>query len=313
MSRQLAQKGANVVIVARDAERLKKAIGSIREVAASPNEQHFHSISADLTKDEAASMVMAEVATWNSGDPPDVVWCCAGSSHPTLFAETDLPTFRSQMDSNYFSSLSIAHAALRAWTRPGPGGDLGAKETRYANGATPPLLPPLLPPSPPPKHLVFTSSFLALYPIAGYSPYSPSKAALRALFETLSQETHLYSSPSVRVHLVCPATILGEALEEENRVKPDLTKMLEGSDEGQTSAVIAAKAIRGLESGQELVTTDFMTRFVLSGYLGASVRGGFWRGLLDWFLGCWALLVLVFVRRDMDAKVRKWRRRFGGE
>lgn len=293
-----------MVIVARDADRLHKALASVCAAAASPREQRFHAISADLTKDEAAGVVMAQVATWNAGDPPDVVWCCAGSSHPTLFAETELPTFRSQMDSNYFSSLSVAHAALRAWTRGGAASLGGKEETNYA-------APPARQVTP--KHLVFTSSFLALYPIAGYSPYSPSKAALRALFETLSQETHLYSSPSVRVHLVCPATILGEALEEENRVKSDLTKMLEGSDEGQTSAVIAAKAIRGLESGQELVTTDFMTRFVLSGYLGASVRGGFWRGLLDWFLGCWALLVLVLVRRDMDAKVRKWGRRFGGE
>ncbi|KAF3763195.1 NAD(P)-binding protein [Cryphonectria parasitica EP155] len=293
VSRQLAAKGANIVIVARDTGRLKRSIEYIRAGAASPTTQRFHQISADLTQDEAASTVIAEVTAWNSG-PPDIVWCCAGSSHPTIFLDTEPVQFRSQMDSNYFSTLYIAHAALRAWLKPE---NLGMKEDSTSAA--------------PSRQLVFTSSFLALYPIAGYSPYSPSKAALRSLFDTLSQETKLYTACSVGVHLVLPASILGEALDSENRIKSDLTKMLEESDEGLPSAVVAAKAIKGLESGHELVTTDLMTRFVMCGTLGASVRGGFLKGLLDWFLGCLALLVLVFVRQDMDSKVRKWAKRFG--
>lgn len=291
--RQLACKGANVVIVARNAERLKRALEYISEGALSPKEQRFHHISADMTDPEMATTVMSQTTAWNSG-PPDVVWCCAGGPQPTLFIDTELSQFRASMDSNYFSSLYMAHAALKIWLRPGKSQDL-----RDAGTTTPT------------RHLIFTSSFLALYPIGGHSAYSPSKVALRSLFDTLSQELQLYTSTPVRVHIILPATILGEAFEEEQKIKPDVTKMLEGPDEGQTSEVIAAKAIRGLESGHELVTTDVMTRFVMGGYLGASVRGGFWKGLVDWVSGCLALFVLVCVRQDMDRKVRNWGKRFG--
>lgn len=49
-----------------------------------------------------------------------------------------------------------------------------------------------------------------------------------------------------------------------------------------------------------------MTRLVMCSTLGASVRGGFWKGLVDWILGSLMLLVMVFVRMDMDRKVRVW-------
>lgn len=296
VGRQLALKGASIVIVARDSARLDRALRYISEGAAKA--QRFHRISADLTEPAAAASVMSQVTEWNSG-PPDVVWCCAGGPQPTLFVETELAQFRSSMDANYFSSLYMAHAAVRRWVCPEVNSP-GHQDTAVTATAST-------------KHLIFTSSFLALYPIGGHSAYSPGKVALRSLCDTLSQELKMYPSTPVRVHVILPATILGEAFDEEQRIKPDVTKMLEGPDEGQTAEVVARNAIRGLESGQELVATDLMTRFVMSGYLGASVRGGFWKGLVDWIIGCLALVVLVFVRQDMDRKVSNWGRRFGSK
>lgn len=292
------------MIVARDQKKLQEGIAYISAGAASPETQRFHQISADLAGAEACANVMAEVTEWNSGSPPDIVWCCAGSPQPTMFIETEVSQFQAQMDSNYFSSAYMAHAALRAWLKPATGDatQAGKKDT--------PLKKPV------PRHLIFTSSFLALYPVAGYSPYSPSKAALRSLSDSLSQEVQLYAaanphSPPVRVHTVFPATIFTESYEAENRIKSDLTKMLEEADGGQTAGVVARKSIRGLESGHELVTCDFLTRFVMCSTLGASVRGGVLKGLLDTFLGWLGLIVMVFVRGDMDRKVRSWGKRYG--
>lgn len=45
--------------------------------------------------------------------------------------------------------------------------------------------------------------------------------------------------------------------------------------------------------------------------LGASITGGFWKGLIDWLLGMLMLLVMVIIRLVMDRKVRNWRRRNG--
>lgn len=257
-----------------------------------------------MTSAEACVSVVAEVTEWNSGAPPDIVWCCAGSPQPTMFIDTEVSQFQAQMDSNYFSSAYMAHAALRSWLRPAAG-----DVTEAAKGDSPSKA--LVP-----RHLIFTSSFLALYPVAGYAPYSPSKAALRSLSDSLSQEVQLYAaanprSPPVRVHTVFPATIFTESYEAENRIKTDLTKMLEEADGGQTAEVVARKSIQGLESGHELVTCDFLTRFVMCSTLGASVRGGFFKGILDTVLGWLGLIVMVFVRGDMDRKVRSWGKRHG--
>lgn len=87
--------------------------------------------------------------------------------------------------------------------------------------------------------------------------------------------------------------------------------MLEETDGGQTPEEVARKSILGLESGQELIATDFLTRIVLSTMMGASKRGGILRAFVDCVLGCLGLVILVFVRWDMDRKVRAWGERHG--
>lgn len=298
--RQLAAKGANVVIAARDEKRLSEGTDYIRTAAISPS-QRFHYLSVDLTSSEEAERMIKEVTVWNNGSPPDVVWCCAGASHPTLFIDTDVSAFRSQMDSNYFSAVYTSHAALRAWLRP---------NTEQPHKTTPSGGRPAS------RHLILTASFLAFYPIAGYAPYSPSRAAIRALSDELSQEMELYAaanpdSAAVKVHTVFPATILTESYEAENKIKSDLTKMLEGPNGGQTPQEVARGSIRGLESGHELVTTDWQTRLVMCSTLAGSSRGGFWKGLLDGILGSIMVFVMVFIRGDMDRQVRSWGRLHG--
>lgn len=272
--------------------------------ASSPNVQRFHQISADLTSVSEATRVVDEVARWNLDSPPDIVWCCAGSTHPTLFVDTPVSVFKSLMDSNYFSSLYIAHAILTRWLKT-PQQD-GAGQLANAPGRDPP----------PARHLIFTASFLALYSFTGYSPYSPSKAALRSLSDSLSQEMNLYaaahpSEPRVRLHTIFPAAIQTESFEAENLIKPGLTKLLEEGDEGQTPQLVAKKSIQGLEAGEELITTDHLTWLVKRSMLGGSLRGGFWRGLLDTIMAFVLAIAMVYVRYDMDRKVRTWGRQHG--
>ncbi|KAG8169758.1 hypothetical protein KVR01_000503 [Diaporthe batatas] len=301
---QLAQRGANVVIVARDAKKLEHALQYISSGAASPETQRFHHISADLTAPETCARVIAETSKWNSGQPPDIVWCCAGIAHPTLFVDTDVSEFKTHMDNNYFTSVYMAHAILRAWLRTDP-------QSKLQSTTSPTKSESLAP-----RHIIFTSSLLAFYGVAGYAPYNPSKAALRSLSDSISQEMNLYAGanpglPQIKVHTIFPATIITESSVTENEIKSDLTKMLEESDKGQTPHEVARKSIEGLENGLELITSDFQTRCLMSCSLGASVRGGLWKGLCDWVLGSVMLLVAVLVRRDMDRKVWKWGQDFG--
>ena len=74
------------------------------------------------------------------------------------------------------------------------------------------------------------------YSFTGFTPYSPSKAAIRALSDSLSQEINLYAAahpdlPRVRVHTVFPAIIPTQSLDYENLLKTDLTKSFEEADQ----------------------------------------------------------------------------------
>ncbi|KAI0470516.1 NAD(P)-binding protein [Xylariaceae sp. FL0804] len=307
-ARQLAEKGANVMIVARNEDVLREGLAHVSKGARSPETQRFHSTTADVTTVTECNRVVAECRRWNDGSPPDIVWCCSGSAHPTLFVDTPPEQLQIMMDSNYFSSAYMAHAVLQMWLCPGPGaGKADAKtDAPSAHAAKPPLA----------RHLIFTGSFVSFYSFTGFTPYSPSKAAVRALSDSLSQEMNLYAAanpaqPRVRVHTVFPATMPTRGLEEENSVKPEVTKSLEEGDQILSPDECARRAIAGLESGEELVPTSTIIRLVMTSVMGGSIRGGFWKGLVNTLLGWIVMIVMVLIRWDMDTKVSKWGKEHG--
>ena len=62
------------------------------------------------------------------------------------------------------------------------------------------------------------------------------------LAESLRNELILYG---IDVHLFLPATIFSPGFENEQRLKPDITKKIEGPDEGLTPEQVAAQLIKG--------------------------------------------------------------------
>ena len=257
--------------------------------------------------------MVAEATAWNDGSPPDVVWCCSGSAHPTLFIDAPVEQLQTMMDSNYFSCAYMAHAILNVWLRE-PGKQLQGlpnNEQTASAGTTIAAATTASKAAPPARHLVFTGSFVSFYSFAGFTPYSPSKAAIRSLSDSLSQEMNLYAAaqptaPRVRVHTVFPATMPTQSLEDENRVKTDLTKSLEEGDQVLPPEECARRCIAGLERGEELVATSTIIRLVMTSVLGGSIRGGFFKGVVDTLLGWIVLVVMVFIRWDMDSKVARW-------
>jgi 3-dehydrosphinganine reductase len=205
------------------------------------------------------------------------------------------------MDSNYFSCVYMAHAILKLWLRTSP---------------KPTADPPTTAVKPPARHLIFTGSFVSFFSFAGFVPYAPSKAAIRSLSDGLSQEMNLYAAahpdlPRVRVHTVFPATMPTRSLEDENRVKTDLTNALEEGDQILAPDECARRAVAGLERGEELVATSTIIRLVMTSMLGGSIRGGFVKGFVDTVLGWVVMVVMSFIRWDMDTKVAKWGRQYG--
>ncbi|RDL32055.1 Uncharacterized protein BP5553_09457 [Venustampulla echinocandica] len=285
VAKQLAQKGANIIIVARNVGKLEEALAQIQASARNPSTQRFQYISADLSEEDAAATVLAEAIAWNHGNSPDTLWCIAGSAYPGLFIETPRAKMRQQMDINYWTCVDMAHAILNEWLAPSVLG----KGTQ--------------------KHLIFTSSVAAFYPVAGYAPYAPTKAAIKSLSDTLAQEVLLYGGgDTVKVHTVFPGTISSPGLDLENKTKPKITHILEESDPVQTPDVVAAKSIKGLENGEYLVTVS---------WLGQAMRGCAWGGsrrnnwVWDTILTCITSLVWLFVGPDLDGKVRSYAKKNG--
>ena len=260
----------------------------LQEGALSSASQRFHFISADLSTATEAQRVVQDSIAWN-GAPPDILFCCAGSSHPTLFVDTPVETLASQMNTNYFSSAYMAHAVLQSWLSPSTASTPQSSNSSAADS----------------RHIVFTSSVVSFLSLAGYAPYTPTKIALRALADTLSQEMLLYppspSRPAIETHCIFPATILTASYEAENKIKPGITKKLEEDDKGQTADEVAIESIKGLEAGKELITTEWLGWAMKCGSLAGSQRS-----LFD-VLGSWIVsLVLWAVRMDHRSKVQKW-------
>jgi 3-dehydrosphinganine reductase len=217
-----------------------------------------------------------------------------------LFIDTKPEDLKAQMDANYFTSAFMAHAILKSWLKP-----VATSKSVPEREAVPA------------RHLIFTSSVVAFYSLAGYGAYAPGKASQRSLSDTLSQELGLYNGSrrsrtakecpeaDVKVHTIFPATIFSPGLEEENKTKPDITKKLEEDDGGQTPEDIAKSTIKSLEKGEYLITTTFLGNLMRACSWGGSPRNNW---ALDILSGGLVGIVWRFVQPDLDGKVSKWGR-----
>ena len=306
LAKLLSQKGANIIIVARTVSKLETAIQKIQDSALDSSKQRFRFLSADLTSPEAVQTMMSSATAWNANRTLDIVICCAGASHPGLFAEISTDVLRDEMNTDYFSAAYTAHAAIRSWlAASSSSSSLSSSSPSSSPQAVPSTTPP---PSPEPKHLVFVSSIVAFLPLVGYTPYTPAKSAVRALSETLAQELLLYAHHTpIETHCVFPGTIFSPGYEREQLLKPGITKKLEESDDGQSAAEAARSTLKGLESGEgTIVTSGWLGMALRAGMLGGSRRSGL--GIVDTLLSWVIGIVLIFVRRDMDGTVRTWGR-----
>ncbi|KAI5812382.1 hypothetical protein BZA77DRAFT_253287 [Pyronema omphalodes] len=274
----LASRGASIVIIARNQTKLDAALLEISAAATSPN-QKFLAISADLSSGAETARAFEEVK--EKLGVPDIVWQCAGGTSPGYFKDYSSEELEREMKMNYFTTLHTAHAAVKMMT--------SAPASKLK------------------RQIVLTSSVMAFYPITGYNSYSPAKAAIRSLADGLRQECLLYD---INVAACFPATIYSPGFEEEQKTKPELTKILEGADEGQTPEQVAVACVKGLERGEKIITTSLM---------GSAMRGGSWGGsprgnvILDTLFAWVLVLVWAIVGKVMDMDVIKYKKRLEKE
>ena len=313
IAKLLASRGANVVIIAQDLRKLEAAVNEIKSSAQSPNQRFLH-LSFDLRDPSSAPTILSTVTKWNNGSPPPIIFCCAGHCIPGFFASSSIDTLRAQMDTIYWSAAYMAHAALNVWLQP-----LAAIESKQTSTDST---------ADTTRHIIFTSSTLAFFPVAGYAPYSPAKAAMKSLTDTLNQELAIYngarsttSSPSstsapsavpqadIQIHTIYPMGILTPGYENENKLKPALTIMLEKDDKPQTPDEVARIAVERLERGEQHITTMFLGHLLRGVGMGASVRSG----VMDVLWHMLGSIAIIFVAPDFVKKCWNWGREKGME
>jgi 3-dehydrosphinganine reductase len=99
--------------------------------------------------------------------------------------------------------------------------------------------------------IAMVSSGAGLIGIYGYTPYSPSKFALRGLAEALRGELKPWG---IGVSIVYPPDTDTPQLAAENLTKPPETKRITATAETWSADAVAAKIVAGIEKRQFIIT-----------------------------------------------------------
>lgn len=208
----LAQEGANISIIARNVSNLESTQAEIEAVKANQN-QKIICISADVSDqiqvEEAIQMAINKIGI------PDLLITSAGIAHPGYFQELPIEVFERTMAINYFGTLYSIKAVLPSM------------EARKKG------------------HIVMISSGAGLIGIYGYTPYSPTKFALKGLAESLRGEL---KSLGINISIVYPPDTDTPQLEIENKTKPLETKIITGTAKTWHPEEVARQIVAGIEN-----------------------------------------------------------------
>lgn len=220
LGRQAAAAGARVSLVARDPAKLAAARAALR--VAVPGGAEVVTASADVAVE--AEILGALQAAEKIHGPVDVLITSAGIARPGHFAEVPVAVFERTMAVNYFGTLYPLKAVVPAMRQRGRG------------------------------TVVLISSGAGLVGLFGYTPYAPSKFALRGLAEALRGEL---KDSGVSVTIVYPPDTDTPQLAEENLTKPAETRALTAGGGLWTAEAVARVTLAGVQRGRFAITPGF--------------------------------------------------------
>ncbi|KAJ2131807.1 3-dehydrosphinganine reductase [Coemansia sp. RSA 921] len=268
---ELARRGAHVTIVARREELLKAAVEEISACAG--KDQEIEYVVADISNEQGAVGAVEEAEKRN-GRAIHSVFTVAGTANPGEFVNQPASLLRSTMNINYFGTLYTVHAATKRMV------------DQKIEG-----------------RVVMVSSILGMLGLVGYSAYSPSKFAVRGLAEALRSELQAHK---ISVHCYFPGTIFTPGYEQENLTKLEVTKEIEGADDGQTPEQCVRGMVKGLERGEFAIATDPIGMLFRCATRGVMPNNNF---VLDTCIACVAWIAFVPWRLMVDFTVMKYARK----
>ncbi|KQU54810.1 hypothetical protein ASG72_04145 [Bosea sp. Leaf344] len=213
-ARQLLSRDYDVVLLARDPERLRQAkIALEQEFKAAVN-----ICPVDVDDGEACAAAIATIMDRHGRI--DWLITSAGIVEPGMFLDLDLAAHQAQMRTNYFGTLHLVQAAARVMM-----GRPGSKITMIASAA-------------------------AFVGIIGYSGYAPGKFAVRALGEVLRLELEPHG---ISVSVAFPPDTDTPQLHRENLTRPLATRLISQGGGVMSATEVAERIIRQAEAGRFLL------------------------------------------------------------
>jgi 3-dehydrosphinganine reductase len=206
----LASQGIHLSLIARDPGKLATAKA---EIAA--NSVNVLTLPADVADRHQAEQAIGTAIAQQGA--PDILITSAGIAHPGYFQELPIEIFEQTMATNYFGSLYCIKAALPSM-----------ESRRQGN-------------------IVLISSGAGLIGIYGYTPYSPSKFALRGLAESLRGELKVMG---IQVSIVYPPDTDTPQLAAENKTKPPETKQITAAAATWSAEGVAKAIVKGIETNR---------------------------------------------------------------
>ncbi len=217
IARQASQAGARLSLIGRDPAKLASAAAQIH--TETPQTRHIVTLPVDVSV-EAALLAALQAAEVVHG-PVDILITSAGVARPGYFEDVPVSVFERTMAVNYFGTLYAIKAVVPGMRSRGCGA------------------------------VVIIASGAGLVGLFGYTPYAPTKFALRGLAESLRAEL---KPAGIAVTIVYPPDTDTPQLTEENLTKPPETRALTAGGGLWTADAVARITLAAVRSGRFSVT-----------------------------------------------------------
>ncbi|XVF57839.1 hypothetical protein PTKIN_Ptkin07bG0014800 [Pterospermum kingtungense] len=267
LAHRAASEGAKVSLLARSLTKLEEAKESIR-LASGVEVSIF---SADVRDYDAVSKAVSQAG------PIDVLVVNQGVFVPQELEKQGLDEVRFMIDVNLMGSFNVIKAALPLM-----------KDRK--DGL--------------PTSIALISSQAGQVGIYGYTAYSASKFGLRGLAEALQQEV---IADNIHVSVIFPPDTETPGLEQENKVRPELTKILAGSSSSMKADAVAKKAFDGIRSGSFIVPCNFDGHMLAIATAGLSPQRSFLMAFVEVVFAGLFRLVGLFLQWNWYGRIEKWR------
>ncbi|NLZ28141.1 MAG: SDR family oxidoreductase [Firmicutes bacterium] len=216
-AKELAVRGADVMIFARNEEHLKAAVAEIKSKRAFET-QRVSSRQIDVGNHDDVLKVMS--GALEEFGAPDLLINCAGRAYPQYFEQISYEEFDGTMKTNLYGIWNTCAALVPAMKKRGKG------------------------------YIVNVSSLAGFIGIFGYTAYSASKFGVIGFSEALRSELRRYG---IKVAVLCPPDTDTPGFATENKTKPEETKEASKGAKLMSPDEVACQLVDGLKKGKEII------------------------------------------------------------